>query len=278
MSRKANLSLCVALVLGLAGAPSLARAQDGPPEPGGIVGMMSRIVGEVTAVAPGRITIKTEAPDPMPVVTVITTDNTRLMKGRGETLKFADLKVGDVVTAAGNLDGANHALHAAMVFVVDAEQVKQLRENLGKTYIAGRVTAIDLDNATMTVMRADKVSQTIGFDETTSFQRGRVALNGLSGIGGGFGGPPGGGYGGGGGYAGSGNGNRRPPNGGGESITLADIKVGDAVAGQGSLKNGVFVPTRLNVASPVNGQGRRRNGEGTPANTPPPATTTPPQR
>jgi hypothetical protein len=33
----------------------------------------------------------------------------------------------------------------------------------------------------------------------------------------------------------------------GESITLADIKVGDQVMGRGALKNGVFVPATLNV-------------------------------
>ncbi len=33
--------------------------------------------------------------------------------------------------------------------------------------------------------------------------------------------------------------------GGGESITLADVKVGDTWWGRGALKNGVFVPTEL---------------------------------
>lgn len=36
----------------------------------------------------------------------------------------------------------------------------------------------------------------------------------------------------------------------GESITLADIKVGDDVMGRGALKNGVFVPATLNVGFP----------------------------
>ncbi len=40
-----------------------------------------------------------------------------------------------------------------------------------------------------------------------------------------------------------------------ESITLADVKVGDRVMGQGALKNGVFVPTELHVMTP--GMGRR---------------------
>jgi hypothetical protein len=36
----------------------------------------------------------------------------------------------------------------------------------------------------------------------------------------------------------------------GESITLADIKVGDQVMGRGALKNGTFVPATLNVGIP----------------------------
>jgi hypothetical protein len=64
---------------------------------------------------------------------------------------------------------------------------------------------------------------------------------------------------------------------GGESITLADIKVGDTVGGQGSVKNGVFVPTLLTVANPpgAGGQGRRRPGGGAGGPPPPPP---PPQR
>jgi hypothetical protein len=70
----------------------------------------------------------------------------------------------------------------------------------------------------------------------------------------------GGGYRGGAGGGGGRNGGAPAPaeNAGGESITLADVKVGDEVAGQGSLKNGVFVPTLLGVADPS--QRRRRPG------------------
>jgi predicted RNA-binding protein len=173
------------------------------------------------------------------------------MKGRGETVKVADLKPGDGVTAAGNLDAPNKTLHAAIVFVVDAAQLKAMKDNLGKTYIVGKVTSIDLDNAKMTVERPDHVSQTIGFDEGTSFRRGRVNMGGMGGGMYGGGGRPGGGAG------------RTAPNGPpqGESITLADIKVGDEVGGRGEMKNGVFVPAELSVATP--GQ-RRRRPEGGP--------------
>jgi len=174
--------------------------------------------GEVTAVSGQTLTVKTEEG----LVQVVTTDNTRVMKGRGITVKIADLKVGDGVMAAGNLDAPNKTLHAAIVFAADAAQVKALKENLGKTYIVGRVTVVDLDNAKMTVERPDHVAQTIGFDEGTSFKKGGRGMR----------------MGGGGGAAGEA---------GGESITLADITVGESVRGTGSVKGGMFVPTELVV-------------------------------
>ena len=204
---------------------------------------MQRVMGEVTAVNGANLTIKTEDGSSFQVTT---TDNTRVMKGRGVSVKVADLKVGDGLMAMGNLDAPNKTMHAAMVVAQDAADMKKMRENLGKTYIIGKVTAIDADDAKMTVMRSDGVSQTIGFDETTSFKRGRVMRGGSGGFGGG-----------------DASGSAPAPS--AESITLADIKVGDQVGGQGSLKNGVFVPAVLTVGAP--GQGRRRGGEGQPGAT-----------
>jgi hypothetical protein len=191
---------------------------------------MQRVSGEVTAVAGANVTVKSVDGS---TVQIVTTTNTRMMKAGGVSFKVADLKLGDGVMAAGILDAPSKTLHAALLFATDAEQVKKLKENLGKTYIAGKVTAIDLDNAKMTVKRPDGAAQTIGFDETTSFKRGHARA-----------GP---------GMFGSATapsdaaGTPAPT---GESITLADIKVGDNVGGQGSLKSGVFVPTQLTVATP----------------------------
>ena len=223
---------------GMLQAQGTPQAQE-PPQAQGREGRavfagMQRVAGEVTAVSGATLTVKTEDGATMQIAT---TDNTRVMKGRGVTAKIADLKVGDGVMAAGNLDAPNKTLHAAIVFATDAAQVKAMRENLGKTYIVGKVTSIDLDNAKMTVERPDHAAQTIGFDETTSFQRG--GRGGMGRMGGGGGMPEG-----------------AAPAEGGESITLADIKVGDMVRGTGSVKGGMFVPTQLVVGTP--GQGRRR--------------------
>ena len=244
--RSSGLAIARVLAMGLMLPALSARAQE-PGEqmvgPGGGRGQfagMQRVVGEVTAISGSTLTVKGEDGATFQVVT---TDNTRVMKGRGVTVKVADLKVGDGLMAVGNLDTPNKTLHAAMVMAQDAADVKKARENLGKTYIMGKVTAIDADNAKMTVKRPDGVEQTIGFDETTSFKRGRIGRGGGMGMGGG------------GEAAAAG-----APAATAESITLADIKVGDNVGGQGSLKGGVFVPTLLTVATP--GQGRQRGGAG----------------
>ena len=48
--------------------------------------------------------------------------------------------------------------------------MKKMKEDLGKVYITGKVTAID--DVKLTVMRPDGVSQVIEVDEGTSFKRG----------------------------------------------------------------------------------------------------------
>jgi hypothetical protein len=248
-----NAALAMVLALPMASAAMSARAAHAQ-EPGeqavgrGRFAGMQRVGGTVTAVSGANVTIKGEDGT---TYQIVTTDNTRVMRGRGVTLKVSDLKPGDGVMAVGNLDAPNKTMHAAMVMSVDAEQMKKIEAerkeelaNLGKTLILGRVTAIDMDNATMTVERPDGVSQTIGFDEGTSFRRGRFGGAGL----------------------GMGTGARGASSGEsaasvdmGESITLADIKVGDRVSGRGEVKNGRFVPKELTVMTP--GAGRRRDRE-----------------
>jgi hypothetical protein len=229
--------------VGLIGSAGWAQAQQPTDGDRSQFAGMARVGGEITAVTGMNITIKTEKGE---TVQIVTTANTRVMRGRGESSKVTDLKVGDGLMAMGNLDASTGTLHAALVLATDAAQLKAMKENLGKTYIAGKVTAIDTGetsgNPTITVERPDHVSQTIGLDETTSFRRGGRGgqSTGLT---------PGS--------------TPTPRTDAGEAITLADVKVGDTVRGTGSLKNGVFVPSQLVLVLP--GQGGRRHPNGTAA-------------
>ncbi len=245
--------------------------QDGPRQGGAAFAGGQMVRGTVTAATADHLTVKTEAGE---IYQVSVSANTRVNKDR-QPVKMVDIKVGDVVGAMGVLDAPTKTVHAVFVGVMDAEQVKKARENLGKTYITGKVTAIDMDALKVTVMRTDGVSQVIAVDEQTSFKRGGRGMmafaNGAGAIE--MGGP------GGGGGRGSGNGDAAGGRngGGGESITFADVKVGDIVAGRGALKNGVFVPTELGVMdATAMGQRRRRGTDGGGPGATPSGAATPP--
>ena len=243
--------------------------QDGPRQGGAAFAGGQMVRGTVTAATADHLTLKTEAGE---IYQVSVSANTRVSKDR-QPVKMADIKVGDVVGAMGVLDSPTKTVHAVFVGVMDAEQVKKARENMGKTYITGKVTAIDMDALKVTVMRTDGVSQVIAVDEQTSFKRGGRGMIALANGAGPIEMGPGGG-----GGRGSGNGNGGAAgagNGGGESITFADVKVGDIVAGRGALKNGVFVPTELGVMdAAAMGQRRRRGADANGAGAAPSGTST----
>jgi hypothetical protein len=214
--------------------------------------------GTVTAAAVDHLTLKTDAGE---VYQVVVSANTRVTRDR-QPVKVADIKVGDGIGAMGVMDPPTKTIHAVFVGVVDAEQLKKAREGMGKVYITGKVTAIDMDALKLTVARPDGVSQVIGVDEQTSFKRGGRGMAAMA---------SGAGDTGTGGRIGTGTSDMSGSAGSrsGESITFADIKVGDSVAGRGTLKNGLFVPTELGVMDPATmGQRRRRadsNGAAAPA-------------
>lgn len=241
--------------------PLMARAQQEPDdERGGGVsfagGQMVR--GTVTAVTTDHLTVKTEAGD---IYTVAVSSNTRVTKER-QPLKLTDVKTGDGVGAMGVLDPATKTVHAVFVGVIDAEQIKKAREGMGKVYITGKVTAIDLDGLKLTVLRPDGVTQVIGVDEQTSFKRGGRRMASLA-------------SGAGVGEVGSSSERSNGSTSSGESITFADVKVGDSVAGRGALKNGVFVPTELGVMDAAMVQQRRRRAAEAAGAVAPAATATP---
>lgn len=229
--RQVWLALAVGILLAGSG---LVQAQDGSGD-GRVAFAGGKMVrGTVTAVAADQLTVKTEEGD---VYQVAVSANTRVMKDR-QPVKLAEIKAGDGVGAMGVMDAPTKTLHAVFVAVIDAEQVKKAREGLGKVYITGKVTAVDMDNARITVMRPDHVSQVIQADETTSFRRGRhrdqASTTDIPAAG---------------------------ADANAESVTLADVKVGDFVMGRGAVKNGFFVPTELRVMdASARGQGRRHGG------------------
>jgi hypothetical protein len=239
---KRAMGAVILMMSSLGAMTALAQEGQGSGERGGAFAGGQMVRGTVTTAAADHLIVKTDAGE---VYQVAISANTRVMKDR-QPMKVADIKVGDGAGAMGVLDAPTKTIHAVFVTVMDAAQVKKMKEDLGKIYITGKVTAID--DVKLTVMRPDGVSQVIEVDEGTSFKRGGRGMMSM--------------------MSGSGPVPAHPEGtaAGGESITLADVKVGDTVVGPGALKNGVFVPTQLGVMDAAAiGQRRRRADEGSAA-------------
>lgn len=210
--------------------------QRGGHRMGGGVGMMGRgVVGTVTEAAADHFTVKTFEGE---TYTVNYSANTRVLKmhggmgyrrdngeggggmGRGgnppEQIKASDIKVGDTIVARGEIDASAKSVGAVMIAQLDPEMAKRMQEmaaNYGKTWLMGRVTAVDGVKVTL-MGTEDNAPHTFVANENTDFRE------------------------------------RRNP------ITLADVKVGDMVRADGSLQNGVFTATTVNVMrAPQGGPG-----------------------
>lgn len=151
--------------------------------------MMGRgVMGTVTQIAPDHFTIKTESGD---LYTVHYSVNTRIMKapprsandqeGRGPylglpiSIKATDIKLGDAIGASGEMDTAAKSVGAIAVFQIDpdtARRMRQMQANYGKTWLMGRVTAI---NETRITIQGgpDNATHTFTADENTSFRKRR---------------------------------------------------------------------------------------------------------
>lgn len=160
------------------------------------MGMGRGLMGTVTEVAADHYTIKTETGETYIVHYSV---NTRIMKqqarARGEggergggeggpggnpptPLKPTDIKVGDAIAAMGEVDANAKSIGATMVMQIDPERAKQMREmqaNHGKTWIMGKVTAID--GVRVTLMDAiDNTAHSFVADENTAFRKRREPI------------------------------------------------------------------------------------------------------
>ena len=95
-----------------------------------------------------------------------------------QTIKATDIKVGDAVGAMGEMDAATKSLGAVMIVQLDPERAKQMEEmraNYGKTWLQGKVTAIDGVKVTVQGMM-DNSPHSFTADENTVFRRRREPI------------------------------------------------------------------------------------------------------
>jgi hypothetical protein len=195
-----RIRLLFAVVIGLA-LTLAASAQDTNPRGdrgghggwggGGGYGMGggNGIAGTVTEVATDHYTIKTDAGE---IYTVHFSVNTRIVKQeiqrrgeRGEgggnppqVLKPSDIKVGDAVGVMGEVDAGAKSVGAVVIAQLDPERARQIRERLasyGKTWLQGRVTAINETKVTIFGMM-DNASHTFEANEDTTFRKRREPI------------------------------------------------------------------------------------------------------
>lgn len=151
-------------------------------------GMGAGIMGTVTEATADHFTLKTADGE---TYTVHYSANTRLMKeapmpagepaqgGQERTynrtpptpIKASEIKVGDAIMARGEVDAAAKSVGAIAILQIDPERAKQMfamEENFGKTWLMGRITAIDGAKVTLEG-GPHHGSYTFVADENTSF-------------------------------------------------------------------------------------------------------------
>jgi len=143
------------------------QAPPHPPRRGG-EGRFQGVVGTITAIDKNQLMLKTAAGK---AVTVNLSAVTRYRKDR-QPAALADLKVGDMVMVGGEPAGEN-GWNARFV-TTGSGAGPQMREGLGKQFIAGEIKAIE--GTSLTIMRVDGQTQTIQVDENTSFRKQRESI------------------------------------------------------------------------------------------------------
>ena len=138
------------------------RQEDGRGQP---------VFGKITAI--NKTSMELSKPDGS-AVTVKISDKTEYRRDRQEA-KLSDFKVGDVVIVRGE-ENADHSVTAQTIGgrSVGAAQGGRAFGEMGKDFVAGEVKTVDPPS--LTVLRADKVTQTLELTEETSLRRGRESI------------------------------------------------------------------------------------------------------
>ena len=129
------------------------------------------LIGKITGLENGAMQIT--KPDGE-TVTVKYTSKTEFHRGR-EAAKLSDFKVGDGVLVRGE-ENEDHSWTARMIALPPKEGSGNsgFMGEMGKDYVVGEVKSIDAPM--LTILRTDKVTQTIELTEESSLRRGQDSV------------------------------------------------------------------------------------------------------
>ncbi len=94
-----------------------------------------------------------------------------------QSIKASDIKVGDAIAAMGEIDSSAKSVGAVAIVQLDPERAHQMQAmeaNYGKTWLMGKVTAID--GVKVTLSGPDNAPHTFVADEFTSFRERREPI------------------------------------------------------------------------------------------------------
>lgn len=213
------------LLLGILSA--LAQEPGGARGRGGFGGAGLGLMGTVTAVADGSLTLTNYLGQSY---TVRYNAATRFLQqaiaegsrpggegavdgrpARPAPVTAAAIKPGSDVSVMGVIDAASHSASANVIVLVDPERARLMRERMagyGKSWLMGTVVSIDAAKIVVTGT-ADGLSHTVLLDENTSLRK------------------------------------RRAP------ATLADLSVGDMLRVEGKAAEGGFAATTVEIEGPM---------------------------
>lgn len=92
-----------------------------------------------------------------------------------QPIKATDIKLGDVIMAGGEVDANAKSIGAVFVMLIDPERAKEMRAmeaNFGKTWLAGRVTAINETKVSLD-SGPERGAHSFIADENTTFRKRR---------------------------------------------------------------------------------------------------------
>lgn len=154
----------IATIFAVAAFSVLALAQDAPRGREGPQG--ERVMGTITSVGVGQLTIKKMDGTPL---TVMVNDQTRLSEGRRQdqkSIQLEDLKAGDGVFVLGHA-GDNQQFNATIVHRVPAEMLQRFQANQGNRAF-GEIESIDGNQLKVRNRRGE---QTITVNDQTTFMK-----------------------------------------------------------------------------------------------------------